>query len=226
MNILIVAPDQQGIDQNEIPIIASGNRPTILSGMVTAAHLEAVLAMHKFSVIHFMQHGAYGMLKFSDGPMNEDQLVRALRPQAPNLRLVFVNACNSAGVAARLHNELRCATIAHEAPIDDRLAVVYAREFYKALGGKLGYHEADSAAFAALETEAKMLGVTDYVKPILTNGDMTTLQNLSAAVDELRSEQEQMRNEVHRFMTWARAVLLSCVGFASLLVSLAYFAPH
>lgn len=225
LRILIVAPTLAGISDSEIPTVASGNRPTILHGLVTADYLEAVLRSEQFEVIHFMQHGSYGVLQMSDALINEDQLVRILKRQE-GLRLIFVNACNSAGTAARLHNELHCTTVAHEAPINDRLAVTYAREFYKTLAEHFDPHAADEAAYSVLVMEARNMGITDYVKPVLTNGDMVTLQALSVAVGHLRDEQATLQRTVHELVKWLRVVMPAALGIIAILVALAYWAPR
>lgn len=224
MKILIVAP-AKNLAQTEIPFVSSGNRPTILSGMVTIDHLETALCAGRFDVVHFAQHGSYGVLQMSDGMLNDDQLVRALQPQVPGLRLVVINACNSAGIAARIHNDLRVATIAHEAPIDDRLAVVYARELYKALHSAPDLHAADDAAFRALEVEAKMNGITGYARPILVNGDMTALHTLEKAVADLQQEQADLRRIVAELVRWVRVAVPATLALITLLVLLAYLAP-
>lgn len=226
MKVLIVAPSMPNISSIlEIPAVASGNRPTILSGLITVDHLALTLQQQQYQIIHFMQHGSYGILQMSDGMLNDEQLVRMLKNQTPCLQLVFLNACNSAGLAARLHNELRVATLAHEAPIDDRLAVVYAREFYKALHATFDLHAADEAAYRSLEVEAKMAKL-DYVRPILNNGDMVTLNVLELAVAALQREQARMANTLAELIRWVRVVVPSALAMMALLVLLAYLAPR
>jgi hypothetical protein len=117
-----------------VPEVASGHEATILRGRVTVAELEATLRLGQYDCLHFMQHGKYGALQLGDGSwLSADRLALAVANQR-SLRFVFINACNSASVAAALHTTVGVPVLFHEAAVDDEIAVVIAREFYSAVG--------------------------------------------------------------------------------------------
>lgn len=172
MKILIVAPKLAGIEWTEIPEVAQGNEVTLLHGTVTVAHLEMALkTANTFDAIHFMQHGDYGVLQLSDRSISEQRLALALNNQH-NLRFVFLNACNSAGIATTVHNRVGVSVVFHEAPINSKLAERLASEFYNNLAGAISLQRALDDANATVAREAAALGV-EFIPAHLINGGMS-----------------------------------------------------
>jgi CHAT domain-containing protein len=118
----------------------------------TLDKLRAALVRRKFHVLHFMGHGDFdstsgqGVLCFEDSSgraagVSGDELSAQLR-DCTSLRLVFLNACQTAraaaagpfsGVATALLQAGIPAVIAMQYPISDESAITFSREFYRCL---------------------------------------------------------------------------------------------
>ena len=135
----------------------------------TAAKLQQRLALKHYHVLHFMGHGAYDdgdaagaiILEDDDGnpePYSAKQLAGLLGDQRRSLRLVVLNACETArsggtggqrapfgGVAAKLVRAGLTAVLAMQALISDRAAIAFSRQFYACLvaGKSIDYATAE-----------------------------------------------------------------------------------
>lgn len=189
MRILIVAPQTDDLKVlPELSAIASGNRPVILQGAhVSRQALEQALASKQFDFIHFMLHGDHGLLMLSDGPITGEALARACHAQK-ELRVIFVNACNSLGTATVLHNALHVPVIAHEAEISDSAAIMFARECYAALACGIPL---DKAFYSARETTLRLH--SGAVAPQIIDGDMATLQLIGHNTEQMAAMSVDMR---------------------------------
>ena len=118
----------------------------------TWSALQERLRQGPAHVLHFIGHGFFddnagqGGLIFEDDakqptPIYADQ-VKILLHDQPDLRLVFLNACDGAkggrsdsfaGVAQQLVQQGVPAVVAMQFPISDRAALTLSREFYRAL---------------------------------------------------------------------------------------------
>ncbi|GAB4514060.1 MAG: hypothetical protein Kow0047_25810 [Anaerolineae bacterium] len=112
--------------------VASGHAVAVLHGYVDIDKLEDALEGEQFDVIHFAQHGGAGTLLLSDRPIGLEQLIRMIRRQS-QLKLIFVNACDSVEIAAELHNAVSVPVIAHAREVSDEAARAFAGAFYRAL---------------------------------------------------------------------------------------------
>ncbi len=200
-NILIVSPRDAAVNPlPEIAALASGARVTLLDGAVGIREVERVLRDTQFDVVHLAQHGAYGLLQLSDGLVTQERMTRCLQHQE-HLAVVVINACNSAGTAALIHNAVGCAVIAHEAPIGEQAAQVFAREFYAALLDKQPIYVAYRDACAAL-----VRTLPDSVQPVLINGAMSDMRSLQAEMAGLIEAFRMLRGEVsnmrHSLRLW------------------------
>jgi hypothetical protein len=175
MKLLMVTPDPpdgvRPLNPKDILLeltnVAAGNEMTPLLGMVPFMRFEELLSgPRRYDVVHFAMHGDYSVLQFSDGTTTIESLVRALKRQR-SLRLCFLNACNTASTAARINNDLGCAVIANEAPINSELAALYATEFYRAVAAEASFEDAETAAWNTMDILAKRRGMTqDNLRPI------------------------------------------------------------
>jgi len=121
----------------------------------TPAALQRRLAQRDYHILHYMGHGGFdeqtgqGVLLLEDEegygqPLSGEDLGILLR-DAPTVRLVFLNACETArvtrqqgqdpfaGVATALVLQGIPAVVAMQFPISDEAALAFAREFYPAL---------------------------------------------------------------------------------------------
>lgn len=187
MKILIVVVDSDGVSGDELPQVASGNEVEILSGLVTTGEFEATLRASNFEGIFLGQHGDHGILEFADGLLSQERLSLILRRQ-DSLKLVFINACNSAGTAGYIHTKVKGLTvIAHTVPVSDWAAVRYAQEFFRAVRDGCYFEEAHSAAHDTTSREASRLK-RDFVEPIYINGSSRDIERVSNQLEliELR----------------------------------------
>jgi hypothetical protein len=169
VKILIVAPLLPGVDQAEIPEVASGHEATILRGHVTIGEMESALKLKQYDALHFMQHGKYGALQLGDGKwVSADRLALAVGNQSA-LRFLFFNACSSASVAAACHTTTGVSCLFHEAPIDDRVAVSVASEFYNALNQGVSLARATEVANEAGRRTAEDASAP-FTRLVLING--------------------------------------------------------
>ncbi|HWM92046.1 MAG TPA: CHAT domain-containing protein [Thermoanaerobaculia bacterium] len=138
----------QGTSNVEIDVLEQPTRETLAAALAGAAR-----AGRPHHVLHFMGHGSVdaatgdGLLWFVGesgraDPIRGEELVRELA-DFPALRLVFLNACQSArsaseespfrGVAAGLVRAGVPAVVAMQMPVSDKAAVELCRVFYRRL---------------------------------------------------------------------------------------------
>lgn len=180
MRILFVAPTAELATISELGRVASGNTISVLDGIVDRRKLELALGDGQFDVVHFAQHGSRAGLELSDGVIEVGDLVSMLQPQT-RLRLLFVNACNSAATGIELHNAFHVPVVAHDALITDKAAVAFAETFYRALR-TAEIREAFSRALRTLQVRFPDEART----PQLINGDMASLVGLTEIRNEIR----------------------------------------
>jgi hypothetical protein len=110
----------------------------ILHGAVRLEDVPGLLMRHKPHVVHFSGHGdASGIeLTTADGSckvLPPNALADIFKALKDNVRVVLLNACDSAPQAEAIVNVIDCAVgMADE--IDDDAAVAFAAAFYEALG--------------------------------------------------------------------------------------------
>lgn len=143
--------------------------------------IRATLASADFHVVHFMGHGEFtgaggGMLLFEDdagnkAPVSGDLFTEWLHNELPALRLVFLNACQTAqtttrtgvdpfsGVATSLIRGGIPAVVAMQFPISDRGAIAFADTFYQQI-------VAGAPVDAAVSEARKQLG-PEFATPVL-----------------------------------------------------------
>jgi hypothetical protein len=166
MKILIIANRTPELVRQypELARVADGNQCTILDGFVTSQAVELALDHEQFDVVHIAGHGTLHVLELADGLITTDWLVRRLRGQC-NLRLIFINSCDSIDIGAMIHTELHVGVIANRAPVSDESAYTFAREVYGALARGATINEAYD--------EARDASTTLYptsVRPLLLDG--------------------------------------------------------
>jgi CHAT domain-containing protein len=118
-------------------------------------------------VVHFSGHGDQRSLLFEgrDGrphELRDDQLALLLQAARKPIRLVVLNACESAEQAA-LATDFVDAAIGMAAPIDDDTAKVFAGQFYASLaaGNSL------ASAFDQARVQARIVSDDDEAQPRL-----------------------------------------------------------
>ncbi len=110
----------------------------ILHGAVRLEDVPGLLMRHKPHVVHFSGHGyASGIeLTTTDGSSKvvpPNALADISKALKDNVRVVLLNACDSAPQAEAIVNVIDCA-VGMDDEIDDDAAVAFAAAFYEALG--------------------------------------------------------------------------------------------
>ena len=194
MNILIVAPSSDLNVAPEIARVASGNSPVILDQYVSRARLATTLQTRQFEVVHFASHGSYDVLELSDGPVAVAEVANMLSGQCA-LKLIVLNACNSAGTAAILHDELYVPVVMYQAKANDGPAIRYAEALYDALGRGVGLREAHDRARDSIR---KIFNIAESELPVLMNGSMTATDKRLDGIESRISKLEASMSELLR----------------------------
>lgn len=133
MRVLIVAPDVGLATVQELLEAMSGRMPAVLAGTVPGREVLAQIATGGYEGLHFATHGGRQALLASDGLIEEELLVQAVRA-AGSVRLAVLNACHSVHTAALLHRSGVADVLAWRQEVADRAAVAWAVAFYRHLG--------------------------------------------------------------------------------------------
>lgn len=180
MRILFVAPTSNLNSMSEISRVASGHHVDFCVDMVDRAKLELALAKSSYDVLHFMQHGKRGLLEFSDGALEASELVAMLRRTQTRLKFVVLNSCDSISTGVEIHNALLVPIVAHDASIEDAVAVRFAEALYRNMNSGMDLHTAFDAARVTLTRLYPQHGST----PQLINGSRATIDDLAVKFDE------------------------------------------
>jgi len=110
----------------------------ILHGAVRLDDIPGLLMRHKPHVVHFSGHGAASGIALTgpDGAARlvpPDALAHIFRALKDNVRVVLLNACDSALQAEAIVSEIDCA-VGMSDEIEDQAAIAFAAAFYEALG--------------------------------------------------------------------------------------------
>jgi CHASE2 domain-containing sensor protein len=160
VKVLIAIPEASGLDvqperesiERALRDLGDAVSPTFLEGRVTRSTIRAALVSGGFHVFHFIGHGEFEqdegllLLNSEDDPAGVDRMSgRAFGgffQDYPSMKLVVLNACQGAqvsatrplaGVAPQIVRRGVPAVVAMQYPIEDRAAVLFAREFYRRL---------------------------------------------------------------------------------------------
>jgi CHASE2 domain-containing sensor protein len=195
VKVLVAIPEASGLDvQPERDSIARALRdlgdavaPTFLEGRVTRSAIRQALVEGQYHVFHFIGHGAFeqeeGLLVINpeDDPSGLDRISgRAFGgffQDYPSMKLVVLNACQGAqvsstrplaGVAPQIVRRGVPAVVAMQYPIEDRAAVLFAREFYRKLctGSDRGRVDA-AVSHARNSLDADHPGTLAFATPVL-----------------------------------------------------------
>lgn len=233
MRILFVAPvDAQAplATGGELARTAGGNSLEVCDGNVDRSKLESYLSGGQFDVVHFAQHGNRLGLDLADGTLEVADLLSMLERQTA-LRLIFINACNSAATGITLHNAMHIPVIAHDAPIEDKAALAFAETFYRALrspGVQIG--TAFERGVHTLQARFR----DDARTPQLINGDMADKQGLqklsrdldaafqhfNTRLDRVEAKVDAMNDNRHRRLQTVIVALLAALLIAQTLTPL------
>lgn len=137
----------------------------------TVDSLRNALMNEQYHVLHYMGHGSYDDNKGSGALIFEDENQQAVKVDgqvlgmllqgSPTVRLVFLNACDTAkaaedhpfsGVANRLVLSGVPAVLAMQLPITDKAAIAFAKVFYQRLVDGFGVDEATAQGRRAVMT--------------------------------------------------------------------------
>lgn len=132
MRMLIVAPDMGLATLQELLEAMSGRQPVVLAGTVAGREVLAQIASGTYEGLHFATHGGRQALMASDGLVEEELLVQAVRT-AGTVSLAVLNTCHSVHTAALLHRSGVADALAWRQEVADPAAAAWAVAFYRHL---------------------------------------------------------------------------------------------
>lgn len=140
MKVLLVAPHTDlAYRDEEIASVVNTLRPTLLSGNVVVSSLIEQ-ANKQWDLIWFASHGTKDGILLSDGMLPTAQLTTIIR--SSGAQAVFLNTCESLGVALSIHNELQIAFVCTIQAVPDLTAYVTGRSFARQLADTGSVQEA------------------------------------------------------------------------------------
>lgn len=127
----------------------------IQHGAVRLEDVAGLLMRHKPHVVHFSGHGAASGISLTgaDGKgrlVPPNALADTFRTLKDNVRVVLLNACDSAPQAEAIVSEIDCA-VGMSDEIADTAAIAFAAAFYEALGYGRSVQDAFDLALVQLE---------------------------------------------------------------------------
>lgn len=149
MRVLIVAPEQPGLHTiPEVRAVQAWHYTSTLNGKVTLEDVVQTCLATAFDTIHFATHGGPEGLQLSDGELlTPSDVARIARMH--DTPEIFFNACNTAGLAARVVREGPQYAISalNDLPDDDAWKFPYA--YYSAR--QAGHAKGPVGAFMAAD---------------------------------------------------------------------------
>jgi len=141
MRVLFVAPrtDLMFVNEEAQDVLTSGLSVEPMMGDVSGIDLARRLRLDKFDVLWLATHGDQTGVLLSDGILKSSTIVQLVRDKVD---LVFLNTCESYGVAQMLQNETGATIVCTVAKVPDSDAYHTASLFASAL------HETGDARLA------------------------------------------------------------------------------
>jgi len=131
--VLFIAPSDSGLDVTpEIDTLADAFTVRVLQGEVGAQRIFEVARRAVWDILHFSCHTRDNSLLLSAGEQfNVESILQIAR--MCNVKLIFLNACNTATLGQVLVDEGISSVIATLVAVDDRIAKQTALTFYQCL---------------------------------------------------------------------------------------------
>lgn len=199
----------------------------------TRENLQRVLGDKDYHVLHFMGHGDFDantgtgvlVLEHNDGTpdLASGQAIGTLLADEPTLRLVFLNACNTAqantnpdldpftGVASALVAAGVPSVIAMQYPISDKAAITFSEKVYELLPQCLPLDIVVSEARKSLDQAQQAIQGMEWSTPALfmRSDDGIIFESVFRARMPLQGVEKDsykwLRSEVHK--TWIKQKL-------------------
>jgi hypothetical protein len=201
LRILIVAPRPApglpALDiMSELRGIMRDNQVSMCDGAVDRAKLDLALSERYYDVVHFVQHGARGVLEYEDGPLDKAELVAMLKRTQTALRFLVLNSCDSIAMGVILHNALMIPIVVVNTNVEDKVALRFSEALYRNLDSGLNL---ENAVESARQTLLQLFGPMANAYQLI-NGSHDTILALAAKLDEcsitLKSEVTLIREEL------------------------------
>lgn len=121
-DVLLITPDValHYAPQEVQAVINSGLRVHLLQGRVTLENIIQTISRQSWAVIWIASHGASNGIQLSEGVLDVALLTAYIR--TAQAELVYLNTCESHGLAAAIQRETQASLICTIGPIDDRAA--------------------------------------------------------------------------------------------------------
>lgn len=217
MNILLVAPDQHGIDAHpEVDLITGMHRVHLLQGKVPKQRLYNDVRTSTYDVIHFATHSTEEYLALSDGnvltPEEIAQIARLGKAQ-----LLFFNSCVSGRMADYSVRHGVQYSVHTNVELEDNESWKMPLAFYRFLkdqkdsGKDVNFVE----AFMAADTGDGIYGLSISHALVLNN--LTVLEEIKREIAEQNRRINALQKQI--FILGAGFILASSVLLATVFLS-------
>ena len=177
---------------------------------VSATQLIDLVTRNDPTVVHFTGHTVDGELAFQgpDGsiaPADARAISRVFGRLSRSVRCVVLNACDSVAQAELIARDIGV-VIAHRGPIQDRAAIEFAVEFYRALGNGASFED----AYACGREQIALAGLPERDVPrlILAPAAKTSRLALAPAEVEHATAPPRRRGRVGRALILGVALMV------------------
>ncbi len=217
-DVLVVAPDLAGVSQvPEVDAIGDlGYRVRLLQGEVDDRRLYRVAQDQRFDIVHFMLHGSIDDLTVSGGRLTRNAVLQLVT--LTGAKIVFLNACSSAGLGQMLVNAGVAVAIASVAEVGDSAAWQTAVTFYAELARCGDVSRAYKAACVGGDVLYVFLSDGGYAA-LMARPVLEELRGLRGDMERSQAAQVGLRGDLRR-LVWlvggSAALAASSVGMLGL----------
>lgn len=186
MRSLIVAPRTNLDIDNEMQRLFNSLHPTKVLLGVQASLLNVLdaLANYQYDLVVFLTHGSMAGIQLADGLASASELSQLLR--GARVRCIFLNTCESIGVAIRLHDEVKsAAVIATVGEVENDVATL--------TGALFAQHVATGASWR----EAYELSKPGDNKTYVYINDQMVGDDTLSLIEEIRTSGQRLQEALH-----------------------------
>jgi len=220
MRVLLVAPDQQGVDAHpEVDLITSMHRVHLLQGNVPKERLYNDVRTSEYDIIHFATHSTEQTLALSDGdsltPEEISQIARLSKAQ-----LLFFNSCISGRMADYAVRHGVQYAVHTNVELDDEESWKMPLAFYRFLKDQMDTGRCCNfvEAFMAADTGDGIYGLS--ISHTLVLNSITVLEEIKAELEKQNVKMKTIQKQV--YVMGVGFVVFSSLMLASVLVFIAF----
>ncbi len=220
MKVLLVAPDQHGIDVHpEVDLITGMHRVHLLQGSVPKSRLYNAVRTAEYDIIHFATHSTEQTLALSDGddlsPEEISQIARLSKAQ-----LLFFNSCISGRMADYSVRHGVQYAVHTNVELEDEESWKMPLAFYRFLKDHMDAGKCINfvESFMAADTGDGIYGLS--ISHTLVLNSITVLEEIKAELEKQNIKMKAIQKQVYvmgvGFVVFSFAMLASVLVFITL----------